>query len=303
MNTADTEFSVLIQKELDKQVHEEAITGFMEDNAGRIIYHGGKEVKIPIINLKGLVNYDRENGYTDGAVTFTYQTYNLLKDRGRRFRIDALDVTDENFNVIAATIVEEFQRTKVIPEIDAFRISRIALTAGMKHFNDVLTNENVFSKLLAHLTEVQELTGDEGEIVILMARRAYNILMSSTEMQKTLDVGRFSQGELSTEVKTFNGAAIIPVPTARMKSNYNYSNDDEGGFAPFDSASDVNWLIFPKSVPVGISKTDNVKIITPENNQFADAWDIDYRKYFDVILPNPLKPSMLASFVQATTGV
>ena len=37
------------------------------------------------------------------------------------------------------------------------------------------------------------------------------------------------------------------------------------------------------------SKTDNVKIITPEANQFADAWDIDYRKYHDLFIPEDRK--------------
>ncbi len=48
----------------------------------------------------------------------------------------------------------------------------------------------------------------------------------------------------------------------------------------------VNWLICPKGAPVAVSKTDNVKIITPEANQFADAWDIDYRKYHDLFIPD-----------------
>ena len=41
-------------------------------------------------------------------------------------------------------------------------------------------------------------------------------------------------------------------------------------------------IICPKSAPIAVSKTDNIKIITPEANQFADAWDIDYRKYHDL---------------------
>lgn len=37
---------------------------------------------------------------------------------------------------------------------------------------------------------------------------------------------------------------------------------------------DSRVLICPKSAPIAVSKTDNVKIITPEANQFADAWDM-----------------------------
>jgi hypothetical protein len=303
MNTANTEFATVIQTELDKQVHEGATSGFMEDNAGKVIYHGGKEVKLPTISLKGLADYDRDEGYSDGAVTFAYQTVQLSKDRGRRFRLDSVDVNEESFSIVAATIAEEFQRTKVIPEIDAYRYSKLSDLAGNKHYGDALTASNVFGKLTAQLSEVLEETGGEGELVVVISRKAYNTLMASSEVQKTLDVGSFVQGELNTEVKTFNGAAIIPVPAARMKSAYSFNNDETGGFTPEDGALDINWIILPKDAAVAISKTDNVKIITPEQNQFADAWDVDYRKYHDIFLPESRVDSVAVSFVQTEPTV
>lgn len=57
----------------------------------------------------------------------------------------------------------------------------------------------------------------------------------------------------------------------------------------------VNWLICPKSAPIAVSKTDNIKIITPEVNQFADAWDIDYRKYHDLFIPDNKKCAIAVS--------
>jgi hypothetical protein len=303
MNTANTGFATVIQTELDKQVREGATSGFMEDNAGKVIYHGGKEVKLPTISLKGLADYDRDEGYSDGAVTFAYQTVQLSKDRGRRFRLDSVDVNEESFSVVAATIAEEFQRTKVIPEIDAYRYSKLSDLAGIKHYGDSLTASNVFGKLTAQLSEVLEETGGEGDLVIVISRQAYNTLMASSEVQKTLDVGSFVQGEISTEVKTFNGAAIIPVPAARMKSAYTFNNDDNGGFTPEEGALDINWIILPKDAAVAISKTDNVKIITPEQNQFADAWDVDYRKYHDIFLPESRVDSVAVSFVQTEPTV
>ena len=57
-----------------------------------------------------------------------------------------------------------------------------------------------------------------------------------------------------------------------------------------------SWgLICPRTAPVAVSKTDNVKIITPENNQFADAWDIDYRKYHDLFVPDNKKAVIAVS--------
>lgn len=61
---------------------------------------------------------------------------------------------------------------------------------------------------------------------------------------------------------------------------------------------EVNWLICPKNAPVAVSKTDNVKIITPELNQFADAWDVDYRKYHDLFIPENKKCAIAVSINQ-----
>lgn len=58
---------------------------------------------------------------------------------------------------------------------------------------------------------------------------------------------------------------------------------------------DSKGLICPKNAPIAVSKTDNVKIITPEANQFADAWDIDYRKYHDLFVPDNKKAVIAVS--------
>jgi len=58
---------------------------------------------------------------------------------------------------------------------------------------------------------------------------------------------------------------------------------------------DSRVLICPKSAPIAVSKTDNIKIITPEANQFADAWDIDYRKYHDLFVPENKKAVIAVS--------
>ena len=74
-------------------------------------------------------------------------------------------------------------------------------------------------------------------------------------------------------------------------------NFENGSTKPFVRCGilAVNWLICPKSAPVAVSKTDNVKIIAPEVNQFADAWDVDYRKYHDLFIPDNKKAAIAVS--------
>ena len=288
------EYAKVFQKELDKQVLEGATSGWMEENASQVIYNGGSEIKLPKMSLQGLASYDRDEGYTGGAVTYAYETFALTQDRGRRFRIDAIDVDESGFGLAAANVAAEFQRTQVIPEIDAYRYSKLAAAAGIRktYTPDKAT---VMSTLLAQLGEVRDITGDEGDVVIIMSRPVYDKLMLSGEISYAVESSSFKQGELEFCVKAISGVPVIPVPSARMKSAYTFKADGDGGFAPTGAAKDINWIICPKSAPIAVSKTDNVKIITPEANQFADAWDIDYRKYHDLFVPDNKKAVIAVS--------
>lgn len=124
--------ATIFQTTLDQIATQEALTGWMEANAGQVIYNGGAEVKIPKINMDGMADYDRDAGYTQGGVTLTFGTYTMTQDRGRKFQLDAMDVNENNFVTTGATVMGEFQRTKVIPEIDAYRLSKCITVAIAK---------------------------------------------------------------------------------------------------------------------------------------------------------------------------
>lgn len=120
------EYATVFMEELDSQLLDQSTTGWMEENAGQVQYNGGAEVKIPKMQMSGLGNYDRDGGFAKGAVTVTYETRRLTQDRGRTFQLDAMDVDEMNFAPTAGAVMREFQNTKVIPEIDAYRYSKIA---------------------------------------------------------------------------------------------------------------------------------------------------------------------------------
>ena len=124
VNTIQT--AAVIQSELDKAAVEQATSGWMEVNSNLVKYNGGSEVKIPELSMDGLADYDRQNGFVAGGVNFKYQTKTMTQDRGRSFSFDENAVDETNFVLTAATVMGEFQRTKVIPEIDAYRYSTIA---------------------------------------------------------------------------------------------------------------------------------------------------------------------------------
>lgn len=78
------EAAKIFQTALDLQMIQGATSGWMEDNAGQTKYSGGAEVKIPKMSLSGLGKYNRDSGYVQGAVTYSYETRTLTQDRGRK---------------------------------------------------------------------------------------------------------------------------------------------------------------------------------------------------------------------------
>ena len=157
------------------------------------------------------------------------------------------------------------------------------------------------SALLIQLDKVCNMVCDNnygnGDIVIAMSRPVYEKIVLSGESK--LKSFQFRQGSLELFVKSINGIPIIPVPSKRMQTEYVF---DANGFFPAVRAEPINWIICPKSAPIAISKTGSVKITPPGDNQFADAWDIDYRKYHDLLIPDNTKALIAVSVASEQEG-
>ena len=300
------QYASVFQSELDKAAVELATSGWMEPNSSLIRYTGGKTVKVPQIVMDGLADYD--NGFVDGDVTLTWQDLTFAMDRGRRFSLDEHEVNDTNFVATASQVMGEFQRTRVVPEIDAYRYSKIAAGAiANKRVSSgyTPTATDILSKLYYDVAAVQDAVGNDTPLVITMSTLVAAILDTSSEISKKLDVVDFRQGGVTLKVSALNGEhPIRRVGSGRLKSAYIFADgktegQKTGGFAPAENALDVNWIICPRTVPIAVSRTDKVRIFDPETNQTARSWMIDYRKYHDLWITNNKWPQVWVNCKQA----
>ena len=187
----------------------------------------------------------------------------------------------------------EFQRTRVIPEVDAYRISKI--TALAKQANKVTqytpAEADVLKKLDADLYNILDIIGDANDLVILMSYKAQQMLNANEKFAKQVDVSQFQHGAINTRVKVYNDIPIINVTSDRMKSAYVFQDgkttgQEAGGFKADAAAKGVNWIIMSRRSPIAVSKTDTMRIFDPMTYQKANAWAMDYRKFHDVWVPN-----------------
>lgn len=285
----------VFQNELDKLMVEQLTSGFMEENAGDIIYNGGREVKIPTIIMDGLKDYSRSDGYPVGGVTLSYQTLTMTMDRGESFTLDAMDVEETNFVASASTVLGDFQRTQVVPEVDAYRYSKIHGIVKAKSASNIraestpLTEKNIYKLITSDIDAIKDEVGESVELVVVINGKARGLLNQNETFTKTLTQVDFKKGEITTKVKSIDECPIIQVPSARMFTEYDFfkgneSSGQKAGFKKKSTAKQINYIVMPKKAAIAVCKQDSPKIITPELNQKADAWFIGYRKFHDLWL-------------------
>ncbi len=293
-----------LTEQLDKLFVQSAVTGFLTDNALRAKFVGAHTVLIPDMELSGLGDYDRANGFADGSVTVSNTSITLTQDRGRSFMLDAQDEDEAGAANLAGQVLGEFVRTKVVPEVDAYCLSKLAGIATDAAQTDTLASgetldANVFALLQRLINKVRDNVGYDETLVAFVDPTVYDALMATPEISRYLRMDEFSKGEIHTQVHHIDNVAILPVPSSRMKTAYDYldgttSGETDGGFVPAADAGSIGALVMPKKGASLIRKTEKLRTFAPDQNQKADAYKFDYRLYYDLLVKKNQQASVYA---------
>ncbi|OOP74151.1 hypothetical protein [Clostridium beijerinckii] len=287
MNTL--EFAKQYQSNLDKSMVQQSVTGWMEANAGQVKYSGGNEVKIPKLDMDGLADYGRtgNTGYVDGSVDFKYETKTMQYDRARKFNIDANDVDETGFVLTAGNIMTEFQRTKVAPELDAIRLAYLAsksIANNMVEYGYNPTKTTALDHIKNAIISIRD-KGFTGQLVCHCSFAFKNELEKA--MAGQLSPSTFNVGGVDTQVVSIDGVPLLPVTSDRLYTKFDLhdgktAGQEAGGFAKASDALAVNFILVAREVPIAVSKTDTMRIFTPDVNQSFNGYSMDYRKYHDI---------------------
>lgn len=296
--------------DLDKLYVQKSKTGFFTDNAMRAKFVGAGTVLVPEAEFTGLGDYDRDDGFTMGSATVIHRPYTLTQDRGTTFKIDAQDVDELGLPGFSGQLMGEFVRTHVIPESDAYSLSKLAaLAVAGSHTVSVgatsTLEADIYGMFVDAVAGVQDYAGDEDNIVCFVDYTVWAAIQNSTALTKLLLVSDFKQGDVNLKVSSINGIPIIPVQGNRMKTAFTFydgktvgtspaPDQTVGGFVPTSTAANVGMLIAPKNVASLVRKTEKVRVWTPDQNIDADAWKFDYRLYYDLIVKNSKKDAIFA---------
>lgn len=248
------------------EVYKKASLTSVLDGDNSLVREGANahEILIPKMSMDGLANYGRNTGYVNGSVSFEYETKTIAYDRGRMFSVDALDEAEATpvFSALSA----EFVRTQVVPELDAYRLGAYASATGVGGTAaNLTTGANAIAAVMAAKSAIKDAEADLSTVYLFIKSAIKDMIddLDTTKSRAALE----------------GWAGIIEVPSARFFKTITLKNGTSEGQTAggFSGATALNFIAIDKKAVVQFQKHTVNKIITPDENQDADAWKFGYR--------------------------
>jgi hypothetical protein len=246
-------------------------------------FMGANVVKVFKTSMVGMGTYSRSTGYPSGDVTGAWEALTLAASRGRAFSIDRMD-DDETLGMAFGTLAGEFIRAKVVPEVDAYRFSKFASWSGITEVGTpaTLTKDTILAAIdAAKLVLNQNEVPTEGRILYISdACKGF--------LEAAISRSLSNENSVNREVGRFDNMDVVMVPQTRFYKGITLdpgSSSDAGGYSKTASIGrDINFMIIHPSAVLQATKHANMKTFSPDENQTADAWLIQYRLYHDAFV-------------------
>ena len=248
-------------QKIDEKFSTEALT----DQAVNKDYDfvGVKTVNVYSIPTAQMNDYSRtgDKRYgTPSELQNTVQELTLSKDRSFTFSIDRGNHDDTQMSSAAGAALQRQLREVVIPEIDKYRLGKMAATASA---NADITSSNAYDAFLDGTTAMINAMVPLEDCNAFVSGDFYKCIKKDSSFVKN---GDLSQSMLSKgQVGMVDGVKIIVVPDSLMPEN-------------------VNFIIAAKSATVSPVKLSEYKI--HDNPPGINGWLVEGRVYYDAFILN-----------------
>ena len=254
------------------EVYKQASKTSVLDGDNTLVQAGANanEIIVPKLSMDGLADYSRNDGYVKGDVELTMETVKFNYDRGRKFSVDAMD-NEETAGVAFGKLSSEFIRTRVVPEMDAFRFATYAGTEGISKATGSLADGNaVLAALVAAQSKMDEDEVPEENRILFITPSLYNAVnaVDTTKSKEVLSsfakIEKVPQSRFYTAIELKDGST---------------GGEEAGGFAKATDGAEINFMIIHKPALLQYPKHTVNKVIEPAANQESDGYLFFYRAY------------------------
>lgn len=228
------------------------------------------EITYPQISVSGLGDYDRNSGYTTGAVDLKWKTATFNYDRGTKISVDVMDNEESRniaFGMAGATLIRE----KVAPEADAFTFATLSALENISKTTGTIADASQF--LDALLTAWSKMDDDEvpQENRILYATSTLLNSVMALDTTKSREIlAKFTVKKVVPQARFYTAIDLLDGKSG---------GEEAGHYKKADTGKEINFMIVHKPAIIKFDKHIASNIISASSNPDADADIVKYRKY------------------------
>lgn len=303
----------------DKVYKHDALSSVLAKDNRYLKFTGTKTVKVAKVAMGGLSDYYRNNdgdarvpygpgsesdptnraaadapyygvGYRSTSASTTWQERTIRMDRAAKITIEKFD-DEESGGILVGGLLTEFNRTKVVPEVDAFCFSEIYWNAGKKVNGKLKVSVNgadtdaPLAALNEGLTFLGKSEVPEENQIIFMSYDYINALRNTQELTKFIETTSL-KSDVSYQMTSYQGRKIVLVPPARFQTEFAFV--DEGyrktvqgetlHFGPQETrvaagSKDIDFIVMALDAATHVVKFEKTQILS--GNEALIAANID----------------------------
>lgn len=271
-------YAEVYQQQLDQLLTQEALTNELE--TPNVNWMGAKTFHVPNLSVSGYKPHSRNGGFNRGTVEVTHDPYTLQFDRDVEFFVDKADVDESNQAASAANVTSVFMREKGIPEVDAYRISKLAqeAIANGAVSDAALSIGNIYTELKKALLPMRKY--GPMNLTAYLSSEAMDLLERSEDFTRKIEVTSNNQ-TIETRVTQLDGVLLKEVwDEQRLYSAYDFSD----GFVPEDDAEKINFMIVARPAVIAKAKISSIYLFAPGQHTEGDGYLYQNRLYHDLFV-------------------
>lgn len=218
--------------QLDKIFLMESVTGILENRSGiplRPVENDAKTVYLPDLVLSGLGDYDMTDGFPMGDIALEWTPYLCEMDRGRGFQLDSV-LDAESAGAAFGNLATEFMRTKVIPEVDAYRLSKLFANAAVANVkSETIAANSIIGTFNAVIETFLNNEISTENLILFISTAVDRLIKDTTELQRKVTQADYKVGDITFRLKKYEEIPFVVVPQTRFKTLYTFGTN---GFTP-----------------------------------------------------------------------
>src|SRR5690606_3379117 len=191
--------------------------------------------------------------------------------------VDAMDVDETNQILAAANVTNVFLQEQAIPELDAYRYSK--LLSEMEDYGGTPDTtapdiDNVLQLFDEMMEKMDEASVPEGGRLMYATPTVYKLLKQAEDIKRNFAV-QSGPGRVARAVHQLDDVNLVRVPSDRMKSVYDFSD----GFATGVDAKQINVSLVQPSAVMARIKHSAIYLWEPGGHTVGDGWLYQNRSY------------------------